>query len=273
MSIINTVTNTGSQLTTNYDLTKMFLGANRFKNGAFKNTTGDTLTIPSGTLLGKVTTLVDNGTKEVSTGTVVGTIDVSGAGNANVIVRGAHIAGSPLTIPVAVANSDSATAVAGKVRTAMNIVAITANYTISGTGAVITLTSKTELANDATLSVEVKNDTCTGLTDETGTVTTPGVAESDPNIVGYLLPFKSIGVNGENIPVGILNQDLVVAAGAVIPTVNYCIAGDFDNSKLILQNTDTLDTIVNGQAVREAIIAETQLIGLDISQMSGYDNQ
>lgn len=274
MSDVENVLRTGSQSITNYDLTKVFIGNNRYAHGSFKNTTGDTVVIPFGTLMGKVTSLVDNGTKEVSTVTVVGTIDVSGVGNASVIVTGTHITGSPLTIPVAVANSDSATAVAGKVRTAMNIAAITTSYTIGGTGAVITLTSKTEIANDATLSVEVKNDTCTGLTDEIGTVTTPGVAESDPNIIGYLLPVKSANVNGEGNPVGILAQDLVVIAGATVTGVRYCLQGDFDLSALILNNgTDTLATIVNGVAINELILSQTGLFGINVQQMSKFDNQ
>jgi len=155
MSIINTVTNTGSQLTTNYDLTKIFLGANRYRTGSFKNTTGSTLVVPAGTLLAKV----------------------------------------------------------------------------------------------------------------------QAIAVDTANVVGYLRLFDSTNTEGGKIAVGILNQDLSIAAGSTVTNVNYCVAGDFDNSKLIFQGSDTLDTVVAGKAIREIITAETTLIGISSTQMSGYDNQ
>jgi len=34
-----------------------------------------------------------------------------------------------------------------------------------------------------------------------------------------------------------------------------------------------LDTVVAGKAIREIITAETTLIGISSTQMSGYDNQ
>ena len=155
MSIINTVTNTGSQLTTNYDLTKIFLGANRYRTGSFKNTTGSTLVVPAGTVLAKV----------------------------------------------------------------------------------------------------------------------QAIAVDTANVVGYLRLFDSTNTEGGKVAVGILNQDLSIAAGATVTNVNYCIAGDYDESKLVFQGSDTLNTVVNGKIVREIIIAETNLIGLSLTQMSGYDNQ
>ena len=155
MSIINTVTNTGSQLTTNYDLTKIFLGANRYRTGSFKNTTGSTLVVPAGTVLAKV----------------------------------------------------------------------------------------------------------------------QAIAVDTANVVGYLRLFDSTNTEGGRVAVGILNQDLSIAAGATVTNVNYCIAGDYDESKLVFQGSDTLNTVVNGKIVREIIIAETNLIGLSLTQMSGYDNQ
>lgn len=54
MSEITNVLQTGSQLITNYDTTKIFLGGNRFKTGSLKNTTGSELTLTAGTLLGRV---------------------------------------------------------------------------------------------------------------------------------------------------------------------------------------------------------------------------
>ena len=156
MSTATNVLNTQNQSTTNYDLTKIFLGGNRYKQARFKNTTGDSVTLAAGTLLGKVT----------------------------------------------------------------------------------------------------------------------AIAVDTANVVGYLRKYDSANTEGGAIPVGILAQDITVAAGATVTNVNYCIAGDFDLSTLVLANgTDTLATIVDGKAIREAIIAETQLIGVVVNQLTGYDNQ
>lgn len=156
MSTATNALNTQNQSTTNYDLTKIFLGGNRYKQASFKNTTGASVTLAAGTLLGKVT----------------------------------------------------------------------------------------------------------------------AIAVDTANVVGYLRKYDSANTEGGAIPVGILAQDITVAAGATVTNVNYCIAGDFDLSTLVLANgTDTLATIVDGKAIREAIIAETQLIGVVVNQLTGYDNQ
>jgi phage tail sheath protein FI len=126
-------------------------------------------------------TLQDAGTPQMITATVVGTIGASGAGNATVIVTSAGMSGSPITLSVAVANNDSASQVATKIRAALNGNAtIAARFTIGGTGANITLTRVVAAANDGTLNVSIDNGTCTGLTAApTSTNTTPGVARAD----------------------------------------------------------------------------------------------
>jgi len=55
MSTESTALQTGSQLIKNFDLTKLFLGSNRFKSATYTNNTGSEVTIAAGTLLGKVT--------------------------------------------------------------------------------------------------------------------------------------------------------------------------------------------------------------------------
>ena len=108
-----------------------------------------------------ITTLADR--VQVETATVVGTI--STAGNATVIVTAAGVTGSPITFPVAVALSDTATAVAGKIRTALSGNAnLTALYTVGGPGASVTLTRNAIANEDANLNISVANGTCAGLT-------------------------------------------------------------------------------------------------------------
>lgn len=103
------------------------------------------------------------GITQVETATVVGTI--TGSGNATVVLTAAGMTGSPITLSVAVLNLDTATQVAGKIRTALNAnTVIAAYFTIGGSGAEITLTRTAGAANDDTLSLSVDNGTCTGLT-------------------------------------------------------------------------------------------------------------
>lgn len=109
-------------------------------------------------------TLVTN-TKHVETATVVGTIDVAGAGNATVIVTAADMVGSPRTVSVAVANNDTAAQVAGKIRTALAADAtIIAFWDVGGSSATVALTTREAKATDATQNISVDNGTCTGLT-------------------------------------------------------------------------------------------------------------
>ena len=131
--------------------------------------------------------------QQVETATVVGTI--STAGNATVIVTCTGMTGSPKTISVAVALSDDAAAVAGKIRTALAAdSAVAALFNVSGTGADVVLTRKVPAANITNLNISIDNGTCAGLTTAaTSADTTAGVAY-DTVSVGWGdklgLPYK-----------------------------------------------------------------------------------
>lgn len=101
--------------------------------------------------------------KQVETATSAGTISTSG--NLEMIVTSLLVAGSPLTIPVAVLDTDDTSAVAVKIRAALDITAITDHYTVSGATTAIILTAKVEFANDASLNIDIQNDTSAGYTD------------------------------------------------------------------------------------------------------------
>jgi hypothetical protein len=131
------------------------------------------------------------GTAQVETATAAGTIGGAGAGNASVVVTSAGMTGSPITLSVAVANSDTATLWAAKVRTALNANAvIAARFTVGGSTTAISLTRKATStytlngtsvpvypATDATLNISLDNGTCTGITTaSTSANTTAGVA-------------------------------------------------------------------------------------------------
>lgn len=116
------------------------------------------------------------GVAQVETATVVGTI--TQVGNAAVIVTAAGMTGSPKTIQVAVALNDTASQVAGKIRTALAADPdVAAKFAVSGANAEVILTALAAAANDATLNVDIDNGTCAGLTAAHASAnTTAGVA-------------------------------------------------------------------------------------------------
>jgi hypothetical protein len=136
---------------------------------------GGTQQVETATALGTIA-----GINQVETATIVGTIGVAGAGNAKITITSALVTGSPLDVSVAVANDDTANQVATKVRAALNATAaVTTHYTIGGSNADVSLTTKLKLANDGTLNIASTNDTCTGLTPAPTSVnTTAGHAGS-----------------------------------------------------------------------------------------------
>jgi hypothetical protein len=128
---------------------------------------GGVLQVETATVVGTIV-----GINQVETQTIVGTIAADGAGNAKVTISGALL-DDDIEVLVAVANNDTASQVATKVRAALNLVsAITTNYTIGGTGADVTLTTKVKAANDTSLNIAFDNDTCAGLTGDTSSVNT-----------------------------------------------------------------------------------------------------
>ena len=120
-------------------------------------------------------TITGAGVNQVETATAAGTITATG--NATVIVTGDDITGSPLTVSVAVLNTDTAATWAGKVRTALGAVsAITSLYTVGGSTTAITLTRIVKRYNDSTLNISLNNGTCTGITPALTSVgTTAGI--------------------------------------------------------------------------------------------------
>jgi hypothetical protein len=107
--------------------------------------------------------LANGGTQQVETATVVGTITL--AGTVTAIVTAAGMTGTPVTVTVNVLLNDTASVVAGKIRTALAANAnVSAWFYIGGTGTEVMLTAKAAAANDATMNIAIDNGTATGLT-------------------------------------------------------------------------------------------------------------
>lgn len=117
-----------------------------------------------------------NGTFQVETATVVGTITTTG--DATFTVTSTGVAGTPVDVTVPVVDDDTPSMVAAKARAAIGAnAAITALYHVGGSGAEVVLTRKAAVANVADLNIEYDNDTCAGLTPD---------ATSDNTVVGGL---------------------------------------------------------------------------------------
>lgn len=166
--------------------------------------TSGTRQVETATAAGTIT----SGTKQVETATVVATI--TEAGDASVIVTGALVGDSPKEILVPVAVDDDASAVAGKIRAALNIAPITTHYVVSGATDKVILTAKVEAANDATLNIKVADGSCVGITTAASSAnTTAGVSPGTMEVTVTSALFAA----DEVIDVAVAKGDTATALG------------------------------------------------------------
>jgi len=194
-----------------------------------------------GVVLAPIATYAPGGTAQVETATVIGTI--TGDGNASVVVTAAGMTGSPITVPVAVLNGDTASVVGGKIRTALGLNAnIVAYFTISGSGANIILTRRAAAANDGTLNVSIDNDTCTGLTTAaTSANTTAGVAP----VTIALASVNNLAATTN----GAVAHLHVTSKSGTSPTINWKVQHSADNSLWVDLMTFTQATDLTSERI------------------------
>lgn len=133
-----------------------------------------------------------------STNTTAGV--APGTGNASVIITSADVEGSPLTIPVAVTQGDTAATWAGKVRTALAANdAVSSVFTVGGSTTSITLTRINAAANDSTLNIALDNGTCTGITPALTSTNTTAGALTSANAGSAVMEFTNIGPEGKYV--------------------------------------------------------------------------
>ena len=92
-----------------------------------------------------------------------------------------------------------------------------------------------------------------------------------------IVPLDSaVTGNGEEIPVGVLAQDINdVADAGTVDNKYFCINGGVAENKLILQNgADNLDTtIINSRTLRDLIKSATKGIKIvESDELTGSDN-
>jgi hypothetical protein len=90
-----------------------------------------------------------------------------------------------------------------------------------------------------------------------------------------VVPLESGASDGSEYPVGVLAQDVVILAGDEFDgTVSVCVAGDVNESKVIFDGSDDMDTLVSDRSLRDRIAADTVGIKLVVSdELTGTDNQ
>jgi hypothetical protein len=91
---------------------------------------------------------------------------------------------------------------------------------------------------------------------------------------GKVIPLASAAADGSQFPVGILNEEKIVAPGATIDLF-MCVSGDVDSSKVVLAGADTLDTVISGRRIRDRIGSDTVGIKLvaPADELTAYDNE
>ena len=82
--------------------------------------------------------------------------------------------------------------------------------------------------------------------------------------------------NGQNIPVGILQQDLAeLANGATQADVAYCVRGDVAEDKIIVvDGAQSLDTVIaedGGRTLRNSL-RNLQILPIESEDLTGVDN-
>ena len=158
-----------------------------------------------------------NGALQVETATVVGTVTT--AGTAVITVTSTGMAGTPLGVNVVVALNDTAAMVAKKIITALEATAaVTAMYFVGGTGATVTLTRKTAVANVADLNIAIAEGDSDGLTaDATSDATIAGGAAE---VFTTIAAVTSIGGPGLGLDTeDVTTHDSTAAWEDVVPTV------------------------------------------------------
>ncbi len=90
---------------------------------------------------------------------------------------------------------------------------------------------------------------------------------------GQLKPLTSGASDGSQFCVGILRETHIVEAGDQVD-IFVCVSGKVAEEKLLLQDSDTLETVVSGRRIRDKIAAETVgvLIIPPADELTGWDN-
>lgn len=126
--------------------------------------------------------------------------------------------------------------------------------------------SKIFVGNNRTETADYTNDSYDDVTLLAGTLMGRIAATNE------IVPLTSGAIDGSQFPVGVLNQTRVVLSGETV-NVAYCVSGDVVESKVILQGSDTMNTVISGRTIKDRIGADTVGIKLVGSrELTDFDN-
>lgn len=103
----------------------------------------------------------------------------------------------------------------------------------------------------------------------------PGMLFGRISATGKGAILASAAVDGSQFPLGIVPDEFykVVANGATVNIV-LGVTGMVDESKIIFDGTDDLDTVIDGRQLRDLIPASTEGISLEsFNSLNAVDNQ
>lgn len=108
---------------------------------------------------------------------------------------------------------------------------------------------------------------------EAGEVTLPvGQVMGRISASGIVIPLKSAAVDGSQYPVGILAEELTLAAAGSAQS-NICIGGDVNEKKLVFDGTDTLSTVVDGRRLYDRIASDNLgIYFVQGTELTDFDN-
>jgi hypothetical protein len=128
-------------------------------------------------------------------------------------------------------------------------------------------TSKVFIFNNSFEDGQINNDDYEDL------VLTPGTLLGRVSATGLLVPLESAASDGSQYPVGILANNLTIEYGDTVD-VRMCVAGEINANHLVLQGSDTLDTVIDGRRLRDRIGSDTVGVILrEVTELGNFDNQ
>lgn len=96
----------------------------------------------------------------------------------------------------------------------------------------------------------------------------PGTVLGRVASTGYLVPFNASASDGSQYVVGVLNDGIIVPAGGR-SYVAYCVSGDIAAEQIILNGSDTLETIVTGRTRKVKDCFAADAVGLHLVYSQG----
>lgn len=89
---------------------------------------------------------------------------------------------------------------------------------------------------------------------------------------GKVQPLASAAVDGSQFPVGILTDSVTIVDGAET-TISMAVSGEVDSTLVVLDGSDTLETVITGRRIKDRIAADTLGIKLiTATDLTAFDN-